>query len=429
MQRKARAGHVTGGRVFGYDNVEVRGPDGTRSHVERRINEAEAAVLRRMFEMCAAGAGLTRITKTLNGEGVPSPRAQLGRPQAWAKASVRAVLRRPLYAGEVVWNRSRKRDGWGRHHQHARPETEWLHVAAPSLQIIPTELWQRVQTQLEARASSVAHGDRSSWASPHLLSGFARCAICGGGFASHSREHGKRRVQFYGCTSHWARGKTVCSNGLIGRMDIIDAEVLATLQDDVFRPSVIERAVEVALETFEAANLDEQREHAEGELAAIDAEHAQLMAAVQRGGSVDTLARLVGRLQALQARREALTKMQSNGRVIAAPRAAVGLERRIRAKLDDWRGLLARNRESGREVLKLLLTEPFRFSPEINERGRRYRFKGAIALDRVVEGVIELKSAQQGYVPSGNRQSVEAAVRRVLRPEGGLSRALHCFDG
>ena len=36
MERKARAGHVTGGRVFGYDNVRVDG------HVERRINEGDA---------------------------------------------------------------------------------------------------------------------------------------------------------------------------------------------------------------------------------------------------------------------------------------------------------------------------------------------------------------------------------------------------
>jgi site-specific DNA recombinase len=76
VQRKARAGHVCGGRVFGYDNVEIVDAGGKRSHVERRINEAEAAiVLRRLFELCADGAGLTRITKTLNAEGVPSPRA------------------------------------------------------------------------------------------------------------------------------------------------------------------------------------------------------------------------------------------------------------------------------------------------------------------------------------------------------------------
>jgi site-specific DNA recombinase len=82
MSRKARAGHVTGGRVFGYDNLEVLDASGQRSHVERRINEAEAAVVRRIFEMSAAGAGLTRITKTLNAEGVPVPRPQLGRSHA-----------------------------------------------------------------------------------------------------------------------------------------------------------------------------------------------------------------------------------------------------------------------------------------------------------------------------------------------------------
>jgi hypothetical protein len=38
----------------------------------------------------------------------------------------------------------------------------------------------------------------------------------------------------------------------------------------------------------------------EADLAAIDAEHAALMAAVRRGGDVETLARLVGRLQDLQ---------------------------------------------------------------------------------------------------------------------------------
>src|SRR5688572_22646535 len=80
MHRKAKAGHVTGGRVFGYDNVEVVGTDGRRSHVERRINEQEAAIVRRIFEMCAAGTGYTRIAKTLNAEGVPCPRPQQGRP-------------------------------------------------------------------------------------------------------------------------------------------------------------------------------------------------------------------------------------------------------------------------------------------------------------------------------------------------------------
>src|SRR6185295_11033796 len=57
MLRKAKAGHVTGGRVFGYDNVDVLGATGERSHVVRRINEAEAAVVREIFGHYIAGAG------------------------------------------------------------------------------------------------------------------------------------------------------------------------------------------------------------------------------------------------------------------------------------------------------------------------------------------------------------------------------------
>lgn len=107
MTRKARAGHVTGGRVFRYDNLEILGPDGRRSHVERRINETEAAVVRQIFDLSTPGRGLSAIAKRLNAEGAPAPRAQQHRPTAWAPASVREVLYRPLYRGEIVWNKTR----------------------------------------------------------------------------------------------------------------------------------------------------------------------------------------------------------------------------------------------------------------------------------------------------------------------------------
>jgi DNA invertase Pin-like site-specific DNA recombinase len=94
MLRKARSGHVTGGRVFGYTNVEILGADGRRSHVEHQIHEAEAAVVQRIFTMCAEGQGLRTIAKALNAERVPAPRAQQGRPCAWASTTIREVLYR-----------------------------------------------------------------------------------------------------------------------------------------------------------------------------------------------------------------------------------------------------------------------------------------------------------------------------------------------
>lgn len=73
--------------------------DGTRSHVMREIEPTEADVIRRIFQLSAAGHGVKAIAKLLNAEGAPSPRAQCGRSQTWAPTSVRSVLYRPVYRG------------------------------------------------------------------------------------------------------------------------------------------------------------------------------------------------------------------------------------------------------------------------------------------------------------------------------------------
>jgi len=74
LLRKAKAGYVTGNRVYGYDNREVCGPEGKRLHVERVVNENEAEVVRDIFRQSSAGSGVTRIAKQLNLRGVPGPR-------------------------------------------------------------------------------------------------------------------------------------------------------------------------------------------------------------------------------------------------------------------------------------------------------------------------------------------------------------------
>jgi len=66
------------------------------------------------------GRGITTIAKLLNDQGARSPRRQLGRPAAWAPSSVREVLHRTTYRGEVIWNATRKRNQWGIRQQRAR---------------------------------------------------------------------------------------------------------------------------------------------------------------------------------------------------------------------------------------------------------------------------------------------------------------------
>ena len=53
-------------------------------------------------------------------------RPQQARPAGWSPSTVYEVLHRPLYRGEVVWNKTTKRDAEGKTAPTARPEAEWL---------------------------------------------------------------------------------------------------------------------------------------------------------------------------------------------------------------------------------------------------------------------------------------------------------------
>jgi DNA invertase Pin-like site-specific DNA recombinase len=240
MARKARAGHVTGGRVFGYDNVPALDAAGHRSHVERRVNDREAMVIRRIFELCAAGQGVRAIAKQLNAAGEPAPRAQQGRPVAWSASSIWEALRRPLYRGEVVWNATRKRDTWGRKHQQPRAAGEWIRQDRPELRIVADDLWQAAHDRLGgAREDYIRRNAGRVWGRPvngtdskYLLTGLAQCALCGGGLFIHSRSHGARRAHFYACSTYYHRGSGVCRNSQVLPMVRIDTEVLTAFQQE-----------------------------------------------------------------------------------------------------------------------------------------------------------------------------------------------------
>ncbi len=393
LARKAKAGHVTGGRVFGYDNVPVCLPDGRRSHVERRINESEALVVRRIFQLCADGFGKATIAKRLNAEGAACPRAQRGRPNGWAPSSVFAVLARPLYRGEIVWNRSRKRDQWGVTRHQPRPQDEWLHVAAPELRIVSAELCQAVDarqkssrtTYLQTTSGKVWGRPRGNRESKYLLPGLARCGLCGAGLKVVSRAHGsvgrrrKEREYFYVCQGYQMRGPRICKNGLQVRMADVDAEVIAGV-DESLQPRVIERVVARVLEWADGYSDDGLEIEAER----LSAEITRLTDAIAGGGDLPSLR--AGILD----RQRRLDGIQADTRQVrAAKLSSRRLEQQLRVQLADWRGLLLKETASARGLLRRLLREPLTFTPVLEEP-RRVTFEGRIALDRMLAGLIDL---------------------------------------
>jgi site-specific DNA recombinase len=365
MQRKARAGHVTGSACFGYRNIRT-----AAGHVERQIDNAEAEVIRRIFRLAAEGFGQKAIAKMLNAAGALSPQAQQGRSRTWAPTSVREVLFRPAYRGEIVWNQTRKRDTWGRKHQTGRPEADWVRQAAPALRIVTDAEWKAAHARLDAARAVYLRGTngrpfgRPALGSPskYLLTGLARCGECGNGLIVKSRSHGQLRAYFYACGGYHNRGTAVCTNYTEIPMDDGNGVVLEALLDDVLDESILTDAVNEALHILQGDGRDaaERQGWLDAELRKVGRERDRLIAAIATGGRLD------GLLLALQAR-------ETRWKELHAERDGWRAQRPLRdtARMRDdlltlagaWRTVLADDPSHARPIVSELLKGRVTFTP------------------------------------------------------------------
>ena len=329
-------------------------------------------MVRKVFELHSQGWGVRRIAKHLNESDQPCPRAQQGRPRAWAPSSVWEVLHRPLYRGEIVWNRSRKRDQWGVAKQKVRPAEEWVHIPAPELRIVPQDLAKAVDARLRETGRSYRRGTKGQlWGRPahgveskYLLPGLARCGVCGGGIYVKSRSHGRRRAHFYGCSSYHNRGRKVCPNGVELPMDATNRAVLEAFERAVLRPDVVEQAVaQAAAELMPVGPaLDAQRTALKTKISALDAEIDRLIWAIALGKKVEPLvAAMDDRVDQRDRLRRELDALQRDRG--AEQFDIARLTRELQRRIEDWQGLMTHQIPQARQIVKALLKDHLTFTP------------------------------------------------------------------
>ena len=412
MLRKARAGHVTGGRAFGYDNVRM-----DTGGVRRVINEDEAAVVRRIFKLAASGSGFTAIAKILNEDRAPSPRPQQGRPAGWAPSSVREILYRSLYHGEIIWNQSRKRDRWGVKHQQPRHDREWLRIPAPDLAIVPESLWAAAHAQMthqrERYSRTSPHG-APPWSTEarYLLTGLLRCATCGAGLEARSRSHGQQRAVFYGCSAYHRRGCSVCRNRLTVPMEIADAAVIAALESGLFHPRVLKAAVARAVKRLCNARGENYWNAIRRELAALEQELSNLTTAVAGGGG--DVPTLLAAIRSRESQRRALREQLTHYLQIPDLDPASVLAE-LQARLTDWRELLRDHTPKVRGLLKQLIVGRLEMEPD--RKFGVYRFHGTGTLLPLVTGIIPVFVPQSVASPTGFALSYHPVFQGIWRSD------------
>jgi site-specific DNA recombinase len=209
------------------------------------IYERESDIVKRIFEMSASGVSLKKIAKRLNMEFVEPPRSRTEHG-TWCPTAIREMLKRELYKGWEVWNRTKfiKVPGTNKRRSRPRPQSEWKRRFDPELVIVPEELWEQVQHRLNAfngigRDKSKRGLYSRSVTSPYLLSNRLKCGRCGSNLIVSS---GGKKKPKYVCTGYINRG--ICTNKLRISAEEVEKQLLAKLQEDLLQPDRITFAVE-----------------------------------------------------------------------------------------------------------------------------------------------------------------------------------------
>ena len=273
--RRAGAGRVKrglagGGLTYGY--AAVRGERG-----KRVIVEAEAEIIRRIFAEYVDGATPRGIAAGLNKDRVPAPRGKL-----WQASTINGLAKRgagilnnELYAGRIVWNRSRmiKDPDSGKRISRPNPPDQWVVKDAPELAIISAETFAAVQARRQARSKTQPTFQRRP---RHVLSGLLRCAACGGGM-SISGKDASGRTRLY-CTTH--KESSSCPNPQTFYLDTIENVVLDALRAEFRKPVVISEYVKTYHEERRklATKANARQSAIKRRLAENDREHKRIIA-------------------------------------------------------------------------------------------------------------------------------------------------------
>lgn len=237
MQENARQGFWNGSRTpFGY-RTDVAEKRGTRVKKVLVVDEAEAAIVRRIFDLALGRAGAPLGVKAIVNDLNRSGCRHHGKP--FHISSVHRILTATTYMGTHHFNRREARSG------RSKAPEQWIPVSVPP--IITPEDFEQVRASLQAR--NPRRVPARIVGNPTLLTGIARCGTCGSGMTLRTGKSG--RYRYYACAGCAQKGKTLCPGRSIA-MPALDGAVLGHLTDRLFTPE----RLRVILDAYIARSAD-----------------------------------------------------------------------------------------------------------------------------------------------------------------------------
>jgi DNA invertase Pin-like site-specific DNA recombinase len=301
LRGRVEVGRSGGGVTYGYDVLRTQRPDGTVDAGNRRINDAEAETVRRIFREYAAGRSPRAIAVGLNGDAVAGPRGR-----GWGASTINGnhgrgtgVLNNRIYVGKLVWNKLRymKDPDTGKRRSKLNKADAVIEKDVPHLRIVEQDLWDAVKQRQEEVMLGPQQVKTKPWdrrRPRYLLSGLAKCGACGGGYVQISKTH-------LGCAA--ARNKGTCQNRLGISREALEKTILNGLKQHLMQPELFKEFCAEFIREVNRLKQDQagQRSALEAELARIARRNRKLVDAIVEGVPARTLK---DELMALEARED-----------------------------------------------------------------------------------------------------------------------------
>lgn len=427
LRSRVRDGRIAGGACYGY-TLERKNDGSGRRYTVAIVNEAEAPIVRRIFDEYLAGRGHKTIAHALNNEGVPAPSAGRRGSGSWSPSSVRVILLNPRYRGIYIHGRLKKvRQGGAFVRVKADPH-EMITTEIAEWRIVDDDTWFAVQERFTSRGP---RGPVGRPAPRYALIGIAKCAHCGGAIMSaRTRVYGggHERVKVYACGRHHQRGSTVCPVTVYQRMEVVEGALVDYLAENILTERVLDDVLAEIRDQIAALTPKRDAEIAdlEDELRNVRAEQKRLAKAV---ALADDVPELVTELRQRSARIQHL-----EAQILCAkrtPKELVALVKQIeanaRAKLADLRSALA-NQSDRREAFLALFPDGLALSAARTPGGecQVWRITGGADLGSLTGGdgskrITTRSPANDGGIPdqtAANPSEAGSGSKRIATPTG-----------
>ena len=175
------------------------------------IDEEEAAVIRRIYDMYLEGKTIRYIADALTEDGIPTPAGR----KVWSVSTIRSILTNEKYKGDALLQKTIVVDYLTKKTKRNEGDAKQFYIRESHPAIIPPDKFDLVQTEIEKRCRQGSKLSNNSPLTTRII-----CEDCGGYFG-HKVYHGKDkyRVDVWHCNQRY-KGDKVCETPTLKEYEI-----------------------------------------------------------------------------------------------------------------------------------------------------------------------------------------------------------------